>query len=447
MKISTYQEAIDYLYKYIPYGMQFKFPGDHGLKRTEYLLEQLGSPQNKLKVIHIAGTSGKGSTAFLLSLILRNAGFDVGLHISPHLIDLRERFQINNQLISDLKFCEYLSEITGAVEKTSRSKYGLPTYFEVVVALAYYIFYKEKVDYAVVEAGLGGLLDGTNVVDRPDKLAVITRIGFDHMEILGNTLTEIATQKAGIIQNKNVLITLRQSAAVNKVFEKAVAMHKGHLYVIKPSDIKVHPGLPLTFTYKFLSTTFEEVQLHMVAEYQVENSCLAIAAVMFLSQRDKFPLEQRTIKKTLARAIFPGRMQIFKMKNKSIIIDGAHNPQKMAAFTKSLSNLFPDKKFTVLLAMKKGKDYRAILKYIVPLADEIVITTFFSKNQGLNLLSESPEVLKQKLEQLKFKNYEVIPDTKEALKYTFMSKEDVVVTGSLYLLSEIYPLLQDKKIT
>lgn len=441
MRISTYQEAIDYLYQYIPNGMKYRFPGDVGLTRTKLLLEKLGSPQNKLRIIHIAGTSGKGSTVYFISILLKAAGFKVGLETSPHFIDLRERCQINNELISENKFCQYLNDIIPAIEEMKNYPYGQPTFFEVTVALAYYIFYQEKVDYAIVETGLGGLYDGTNVVSRTDKIAVITRLGFDHMEILGHTLGEIAAQKAGIIGSGNALITLKNVPAAQSVVEKKARASESEFHVISHQNYKITSIDPLTFDFGFGGDKFREIKLHMSGEYQVENCSIALAVCLFLARRDKFILSENLIKKELLKASFPGRMQILHIKGKTVVIDGAHNPQKMAAFTKSLRDLYPKKKFLILLAFKKGKDYKNILRYLLPFASQIVITSFFSKDQGVNWLSEKPEVVGKKLEYLNFKNYAIIKSVKEAVVHVLKSKENVVITGSLYLLSEVYPLL------
>lgn len=443
--IQTKSQALKYLYGYIPKDEEYKFPGNSGLKRTKYLLKLLGEPQNKLKVIHIAGTSGKGSTAFFLSTILRSLGFTVGLNVSPHLLDLREQLQINNQLLGRQEFCNYLNEIIPAVEKTAVSKYGAPTYFEILVALAYYIFYKKAVDYAVIETGLGGTFDATNVISRPDKMAVVTKIGHDHTSILGKTLDKIASQKTGIIQLHNAVITIEQHPKNMKIIKKVSSEKKAKLYLITKNNIKNMTLIPTPkFSFKYSGMEIKDIQLLMLGSFQIQNCSLAIASAVLLSQRDKFGLNAEKIKSALNKAIFPGRMQKLLINNKTLIIDGAHNPQKMAVFAKNLAIYFPNQKFTFMIALKRGKDYKNILRYIVPLANNIIITAFFdqTKTQGMSVLAEDPATISKILDHLNFKSYRIYQSSKEALTTLLQDKKEVgVITGSLYLLSEIYPFL------
>ncbi len=198
----NYSQILSYLYGFIPDRYSLKFSGQAGIERTKYLLQLLDNPQEKIKVIHIAGTSGKGSTAYLISKLLQHHGFKVGLQVSPHLIDIRERFQINNQLIPEELFVRTFQEIKPTIEKAKNSHWGKLTFFEILVSFAFYFFWKNKVDYAVMETGLGGLYDGTNVVENKNKLVVLTKIGLDHQWILGSTYEKIASQKAGIIKKK-----------------------------------------------------------------------------------------------------------------------------------------------------------------------------------------------------------------------------------------------------
>lgn len=446
--IKTLKEAQDYLYSFLPKEILYKFPGDFGLKRTKYLLSLLDSPQEKIKVIHIAGTSGKGSTAFYLSRLLQNHSKKVGLHISPHLVDIRERFQINNTLISEKLLCSYLNQLRPALNKMKDSQFGVPTYFEVTVALAYYIFWKEQVDYAVIETGLGGLYDGTNVVDSPSKLAIITRIGHDHTEILGKTLDKIAFQKAGIIQQYNTVISLYQHPNALKVIKAASRKMNGKLFFVKRREnfknytIKNNQTF---FTFAFSECKIKHIELDTAALYQIENASLALTALYFLHQRDSFQINEMIVRETLKTTQFKGRMEMFTFKNRTIILDGAHNPQKMSAFITSLQKQFPNKTFDFLFAVKRGKDYKDMLSQIIPLAHSITITQFSSKNQGFILASENPEIVKQYLLK-KVKSVTIHSDPIEAyINLINSATHDVVVTGSLYLLSELYSHLDLKK--
>src|SRR3989338_6614462 len=207
MLIRTFKQAEQFLALHIPNNFQQRFPGGLGLKRAKYFLHLLGRPQEKLKIIHVAGTSGKGSTCYLISSLLASQGFKVGLHQSPHLTDVTERFQINNQIISKEELVNYLNKIIPMVNLVGKTFHGSLTYFEILIGLAYLIFYEKKIDYAVMETGLGGWFDATNVVERSDKLAILTKIGLDHINILGKTIEEIALQKAMIINEKSQAIS------------------------------------------------------------------------------------------------------------------------------------------------------------------------------------------------------------------------------------------------
>lgn len=441
--ILSMKGAEKYLQRFISQNHKQKFPGKMGLQRTAYLLNLLKNPQEKLKVIHIAGTSGKGSTAFYTSLILNSLSFKTGLHISPYLIDFRERFQINNKLISEKLFCKYLNEIIPAIEKMRKSNFGYPSYFEILTALAFYIFWKEKVDYAVIETGMGGMFDATNSVKNKKKLCLITKIGHDHTDILGNTLEKITQQKAGIIQKGNKSISIQQEKNVKKILERKSNLdyiEKGINY----KNIRLEKE-KIFFDFSFKKHSLKNIELKTSAKYQTENCALALAAICFLGQRDKFSIKERDIKNALKSNSLMGRMDTLKINKKTIILDGAHNPQKMQAFLESLREKYPSKKFSFLISFKRGKDYEKMLHQIIPLAKNIIITTFKITGQDSLQFSEDPNVIAEKLEKLGFYNYEIISEIKRALAIFLKKSSSVsVITGSLYLIGKIYPIIKNR---
>lgn len=443
--IKTKAQAITYLEQYIPKDREFKFPGELGLERTTYLLELLGEPQNKIKVIHIAGTSGKGSTSYLISVILRAAGFKVGLCVSPILLDTRERFQINNNLITEKEFYASLNKIVTAVAKVSKTKYGAPTYYEILVALTYYIFAKKQVDYAVIETGLGGLLDGTNVVTREDKVAVITQIGHDHIGILGKTLDKIAFQKAGIIHRHNLVVALKQHPKVLGVIRERVLQQKAKLYVVGKENTQNISLLPMPkFNFHYLGIDIRDIELQMMGSFQVQNCSLALATISLLSQRDKFTFDPGKIKAAINKAVFLGRMQQMNINNQKVVIDGAHNPQKMHMLAKNLASYFPNQKFNFMVSLRRGKNYKEILRQIVPLAKRIIVTPFEdqTKAQGFSALAEDTKAIAQIFQSLNFKKYILYENSHEALEDLLKDMDSIgVITGSLYLVSEMYPVL------
>jgi len=443
MKIENMHQAWQFLYQYVPKDFANKFPGDYGYRRAKYFFELLGNPQNKLKVIHIAGTSGKGSTAYLTSVILRSQGFMVGLHISPHLIDVRERCQINNQMISENDFCQALIEMVPAIKKIEASEFKTASYFEILTGLAFKVFSEKKVDYAVIETGLGGLYDATNTINRSDKISVITEIGFDHMEVLGNTLAKIAFQKAMIIQPKGLVFSQEQKPEAKKTIETVVKKQGAKIFFVKPTRVQ-ETDRGISFDLQFLDKKINHLKLNLRGGFQSKNTSVALATVLLLGRRDRFYFNEKKIRKAFLELSFPGRMEVFKLKDKIVVVDGAHNQPKMEAFTKSLKKTFPSKKFNFLIAFKKGKDYKNILKYLVPLAKKIIITDFFTNNQDYLYFSEKPEKINDVLTKLKFTNTEIIYDCKKATKKALNENENLVITGSLYLLGGIYTLIKNQ---
>jgi len=431
-----------YLYSLIPKDKNWVFSGEKGLERAKYLLKLLGNPQNNLKVIHIAGTSGKGSTAFYTSILLAGLGFKTGLHVSPHLFDIRERMQINNEFISEQEFVFYVKKLKPFIKKVTRSSYGVPTYFEVLVALAFYIFNDKKVDYAVMETGLGGWYDATNTVNRTDKLSLITSIGLDHQHVLGNTVEEIAFQKAKIIAQDGVVITQDNTKPIREVITKEAKQKKAQIYFLPTSKILSTvqaTSSGLFFDYTFQNTAYTKIQLSTHAVYQAENASIALAAVQSLSQRDGFSMDEKVIRKILGKANFQGRMEEVNIKGRKIILDGAHNPQKMSAFLFSLQKAYPRHKYHFLIAFKKGKDVDKMIQLIEPVAATLTITNFVLETQDLIHTSEDPSVIVSFLKDKMKAN--IIFNYKKALESVFLKthkNQIMIVTGSLYLLGMIY---------
>ncbi len=435
----SFSEAQKYLFSQISKQKKGLSPA-YRLSRTKEILKCLNNPQNKIKNIHIAGTAGKGSTAFLLSLILRSQGFRVGLHLSPHLVDIRERFQINHQLISKKQFLKHLNSLLPVLEKISKTPFGPPDYFEILTVMAFQIFYQEKVDYAVIETGIGGLYDSTNTIVSPQKINIITRIGFDHCQILGNTLTEIAFQKMGIVANNSTVITGDQRPTASWMIEKASQQKQAWLIQVKEGkDFQVEQ-------VKLEKTSFSyqgrPLLLGLSGRHQVQNCALALKTVELISSRDQFKLSWPKIKVALAGAQFPGRLEIIQKNNKKIILDGAHNEAKMVALTEALKELFPQKKFNFLIAFKRDKDIRKMIKKIIPLANNITISSIFSSDSNWQKMIYPPKEIETLIHNLGFTKTITISEPKQALKESLKSNNrPLVVTGSLYLLSEIYPLL------
>ena len=444
MKISSFKDSVQYLETFIPLG-RYYLPKSK-LERIQFVMSLLGDPQNKIKVIHVAGTAGKGSVCHYISHLLQIHGFKVGLTVSPHLVNIRERIQINNKMISETKFCQYLSEIQPFIEKIKETKYKTLSYFEIIHALAYYVYFKEKVDYVVMETGMGGRYDATNTVASENKVAVLSKIGFDHTEILGDTLEKIAAEKAGIIHKHNLVISIDQKPEVEKVFLTKSRDNEARFNVVKKysSAIKSH-NMCTQFDFSYKDISIKKIELSTPALYQLENVSLALSTLIEISKRDRFQIDEDLIRKTLIAIKLPGRFDIKSIKNKQIIIDGAHNPEKMSAFVKSLVARFPNKKFRFLVSIKKGKNYKEILENITPVASKIYLCEFYVSDQGWIVEAEKPKHLAEVLDKIGFADYTIVLNTEAALKDLLNHSHDIneinIITGSLYLVSQVYQII------
>lgn len=421
--------------------------GDLGLRRAKYFMKLLGNPQNRLRVIHIAGTSGKGSTSYLMSHILRSQGFSVGLSISPHVLDIRERMQINNKLPSKKIVLEYFNEILPVILKMDNCKYGMPTFFEINVGLAYYMFAKAGLDYTVMETGLGGLLDATNTVTNKTKVSIITKIGFDHTAILGKKLSDIAFQKAAIIQNGNIVLSAAQHKNVYPVIEKMSEEKNADLsYVLENvsyNDTSASSNQKNTFDFEFENLELKNLRLATQGKYQQENCALALACLAKISRRDGFEISETEIRKTLLKTMISCRMETFQINGKTIIFDGAHNPQKMSALIKSLKKIYPDKKLDFLFACKKEKTYKEMLSGIIPIANKIYLTTFSNHSQDNPRFGKDPTELSKFLINKNFNHCEIITISQQEIVEILEKTNDVIaITGSFFLLAEVRKVLK-----
>jgi len=456
MLISNLSEAQKFLFSFIPKGKKNQFPAELGLKRAQHLMKLLGNPQEKIKIIHLAGSSGKGSTCFILSQLLKSHHFKVGLHLSPHLLDIRERCQINNQLINEKKFCYYLNQLLPTLELMEKSPFGKASYFEILVALAFNIFYQEKVDYAVIETGLGGLYDGTNVIKNKNKVSVINKIGFDHINILGRTLSLIAYQKGMIMTNNSVNFSINQKKSAQKILQSITKKKNAHLTFINKnihykilnakkahqSNFKENENSFKLEPNQFLFHQKQLLTLSLLGQHQVENCSLSLETFIYLAKRDNFKINWPEIKTLLTNLHFMGRGEIKNFSKHQIIIDGAHNPQKIKALLALLEIIWPNKKINFVLGFKKGKEVKKMLKLIIKKANKIYLTNFFAQKQDLIQLSVDPKDIAEQLKELGFNNYQIFTNHQNLITQLLNDQNNFCLTGSLYLLADIYHLLQ-----
>lgn len=379
----------------------------YSLDTMRHLVEVLGNPQNDIPVIHIAGTSGKTSTAYYCAALLKEAGYKVGLSVSPHIDSITERTQINLQGLDERSYSDYLGEFIELVEKTGLE----PSYFELLVAFSYWVFArKERVDVAVMEVGLGGLLDATNVVTRTDKICVITDIGYDHMAVLGSTIEEIAAQKAGIIQKENQVFMHQQETAVMQMIHGVAARRHANVSVVEDA-------------------TYAELPL-----FQQRNFSLARAVVDAFCRRDDRPLTKENEHRA-RQVTVPARMEAVTIQGKTVIFDGSHNDQKISALVESLREKYPGRAMTFVVAFGNQRRQNAVegLHLLHALSDHVVVTQFES-HQDSRQQSLDVDDLADIANDAGFTSVIQKQKPKEALEHALTTSSIVVVTGSFYLL-------------
>lgn len=418
MTFKTIKEAEAELTKYIPLSKEMT-GRNITLKRMRPLMTAIGNPETRLKVIHVAGTSGKTSTTYFIASLLTAAGKKTGMSVSPHIDSVAERVQINMKPLAEFEFCDNLSKFINIIEDVKLE----PTYFELLIAFAYWYFDRAGVDYAVVETGLGGLHDGTNVAARRDKLCIITDIGFDHMHILGNSISEIAAQKAGIIHKSNEVLMYQQADEIQQVFEDKCRQEKTPLHAFKQDDLQ--------------QTLPPSVAAIAMPEFQKRNWLLAYAAFEFLCTRDGIYEPDKEKIKLTSKLQVPGRMDRRTVQSKTIIMDGAHNQQKMEAFVASFKTLYPGQRAAVLLSMKEGKEYREVLPLLSTIASKLIVCGF-SALQDTPLHSGNTVLLASAASRTGFDEV-IIERNPETAYFRLLAETDKIgiITGSFYLIGQL----------
>ena len=416
--IMNKQQALDYIYEI------HEKKSNSSLNRIRNTLLYLDNPQDKLKIIHVAGTNGKGSCCAMLESILKEAGYKVGMFTSPHLIDPKERFIINGKQISDKDFIRVANKTKKAQEK-AKANLGV---FDKLTIMGYEYFYEKKVDVAIIEVGVGGLYDSTNII-KSSLVSVIMNIGLDHTEILGNTLSKVAYQKAGIIKNKGTAVVYDNSKSIINTIKKVAEEKKVKLVVsdFKQIDI-ISEGID---NQKFNYKGYKNVELPLLGKHQFKNAATVLEVVEVL-KRKKYKLDKKTVLKGIKNTKWPSRMSILS-REPLFILDGAHNPQCAEALTSSLSSILNERKAIMLCGMLKDKDYRVVMDKAIPFAKEFICLT---PNSSRALSGKELS----KLLKAKGQKAIVAKDPKEGIEKAFKKakKDDVIIGfGSLYLAGDI----------
>jgi len=402
-----------------------------GLDTILAILKGLDNPQNKFPSIHVAGTNGKGSIASALSSIFIHAGYRVGLYTSPHLVNFNERIRINGAPISDMDVL-IAYEAVKDVHAGDRES----TFFEYTTAMAFHEFARAGVDWAIVETGMGGRLDATNVLN--PKLSIISNISLEHRQYLGNTIAEITAEKGGIIKRGIPVVTgVNQNEAIN-VLKKIAQKKEAPLYRLGEHFRTRRNKNKETFSYIGMSSTWPDMKTGLQGKHQIKNAALALAACEVLNQYDT-DLSTDQIKEGLLKTDWPGRMEVVSQRP-YIILDGAHNlmaSRKLAEFMSE--NLVKDGT-TLVIGILDDKPYRSMLKSLLPLCRRVIFT-----KPAISRAME-PEMLQEVAKDF-VDDIRIIPNVKDAYFYALesvSSDEAIIVAGSLYVVGEVKQALAEK---
>ncbi len=441
MVFRSYEEAQAFLYKAIDYEKLISYQynaSTFSLDRMVRMLEYAGNPQKAFPSIHITGTKGKGSTSIMISTILEYTGLKTGLFTSPHLIDLKERIQINHHNISEQDFTDAINNLQPYIHSLRETNPSAsPTFFEILTAAAMLHFKKNQIEMAVLEVGLGGRLDSTNVVI--PLVSIITNVGLDHTAILGNTLSSIAYEKAGIIKEGVPVVSAVEKPEALSVLEKTCKEKNARLYLLG-RDIWAEEvqGLDrdgkrgLLCKIRTWRHTYQNTFLPLIGTHQAKNCAVAIGALEVMQERGNILITEEMIRDALTRVYCPARIEVIA-KDPLIILDYAHTIDSMQFLRRSLLENFKFHKLILVLGIAQDKDLDTILQEIAPVGDSIIVTK--SKNPR----AAAPEDLYQRIERLCGKQSKITDNTKDAVLSArqMASREDLIcITGSAYVAGE-----------
>lgn len=397
------------------------------LSRMTIACEMLDHPEKAFPSIHIAGTNGKGSTANYIKNILVHAGYKTGIYTSPYIVRFNERIAINQDDITDEDFLTYINHLYPVWEKYFNQYHEPITFFEVLTLIMFLYFRDQKVDIAVIEVGLGGLLDATNVIT--PLVSIITNINYDHMAQLGNSLESIAFNKLGIVKENGILLTTYAQAELNPIFKEMTEKRHAKMIHLNSNMISnPNPSIPTSFDY--LGTHYE-LSLH--GSYQIPNALLAIETAKILKDTYNYSITEEDIIFGLNHTLWPGRFEVFQ---DNIILDGAHNIGGVEALISSLKQTYPDKKVRCIISMMKDKEHDKVIHLLDDYVDEITFTEFdYPRRADASVLFAESHHPKKKM----------ILDYKEAIDSIHLKEDEILLlTGSLYFMSAVRPYILTK---
>jgi dihydrofolate synthase/folylpolyglutamate synthase len=421
-----YNDCLKTLYNLRRYGIIL------GLDTIKNILQGLGNPQDNFYAIHVAGTNGKGSIASAMATILHMAGYNVGLYTSPHLVSFNERICINNRPVSD-------ENVVAAYEAVNKVHHGTrePTFFEFSTAMAFYEFGKNNVDWAVIETGMGGRLDATNIVE--PALSIITNISLEHKMYLGNTIAEITGEKGGIIKKRVPVVTgVKQKNAFSVL--KAIAESQSAPIYRFGKAFRIRRKPDGTFNYFGIDNVWRNIHTGLIGRHQINNAALVLAACEVLN-KNKLNLTLKTIKDGLEQNRWPGRLEIVSS-TPLILLDGAHNFIAARNLARYLDENLSHRNITLVIGMLDDKPYKAILKNLLPLCKKVILTRPKIDR------AIAPENLHPTAKEF-ISDIHIIPDVHQAIAHAMenASPEDVIcIAGSLYVVGEAKEMFEKEPV-
>ncbi|GAA0705761.1 folylpolyglutamate synthase/dihydrofolate synthase family protein [Paraclostridium ghonii] len=431
----NYNDALQFIHESHKFGVRL------GLDNIKKLLDLLGNPQNNLKVIHVAGTNGKGSTCSFISSILKESGYKVGLYTSPFLETFTERIRVNGENIREEDVAKIVCLIKDKIEIMVSEGYSYPTEFEIVTAMAFYYYSQEKVDFVALEVGLGGRYDATNVIDNP-LVSVITSISLDHTGILGDTLGKIAFEKGGIIKENCSTIVYPQKKEASGVIKNICNEKKSQYIECDFDSIQIKSSNINSQVYNCIinGKEFKDLEIKLIGDHQINNSIVAINVIEYLSDNKFINISEENIRKGLIETKWPGRIEKIS-ENPMFIIDGAHNEEGASSLANSIDKYFKNQNKILVIGMLEDKDIESVLDILIPRFNKVITTT-----------PDNPRAIDSKRLKEKIEKYNIQvnckPNIKEAVDYALKiaNEDDVIISaGSLYMIGNIRTIILNNK--
>ncbi len=423
-----YEEALAYMESTAHYGI---VPGLNSIKE---LCRRLGNPQDTLQFVHIAGTNGKGSTLSFVSTILKCAGYRVGRYISPVIFEYRERIQVGMQSITKAAFCEGVELVKDICEEMVQDGFHHPTPFEIETALAFWYFQKKQCDIVVLETGMGGLEDATNLITTT-LVAVLTSIGMDHMQFLGKTLEKIAEQKAGIIKEGCAVVSLAQNPSAMEVVNRVAQEKNCPLHVADSRRAtQVRYGVE---KQRFDYGQWKKLEITLAGKFQIDNAVLALEVIQVLESKG-FSIKETAIRKGLKETVWPGRFHLLG-KKPYFELDGAHNEDAAQKLADSIEFYFTNKRIIYIMGMLKDKEYEKVIALTEKYADQIITVTPPGNPRAMQAYELAKEIAQVHA------NVTAVDSLEEAVEMSYLlaGKDDVIIAfGSLSYLGRLINIVK-----